>query len=430
MIERYTLPKMGEIWREEHKLELMLKVEVLAAQAMAEEKIIPSAAARRIARKASFNIKKVEEIERTARHDVVAFLTEVQRKIGKDGRFLHYGMTSSDALDTALAVQLTQASDLIIKDLAELARILKSQAQRYKNTLMIGRTHGRHAEPITFGLKLAGWYMETLRNIQRIRQAREIISVGKISGAVGTYAHLTPEVERAVCKKLGLKPAPVSTQIVQRDRHAQYLVTLAIIAASLEKFAMEIRHLQRDEIGEVEEYFISGQKGSSAMPHKHNPIICERICGLARVVKANAQAGLENVSLWQERDISHSSAERIILADSNILVDYITQKFVNISKHLVVYPGRMKENLFRSKGLIFSEGLLLKLIKKGLTRERAYKIVQNIAAESLQEEKDFKKLVSENKQVNKYLSTQEIKQCFELKPYLKNIDQIFARLKI
>lgn len=430
MIERYTLPGMGKIWSEKYKLELILKVEILAAGAMARQKIIPSAAARNIAKKASFNIKKVEEIERTTHHDVVAFLTEVQRKVGKDGRFLHYGMTSSDALDTALAVQLTQASNLIIKGLAELARILKSQARRYKNTLMIGRTHGRHAEPITFGLKLAGWYMETLRNIQRIRQAKEIISVGKISGAVGTYAHLTPEVERAVCKKLGLKPAPVSTQIVQRDRHAQYLVTLAIIAASLEKFAMEIRHLQRDEIGEVEEYFISGQKGSSAMPHKHNPIICERICGLARVVKANAQAGLENVSLWQERDISHSSAERIILADSNILIDYMTQKFVNISKHLVVYPGRMKENLFRSKGLIFSEGLLLKLIKKGLTRERAYKIVQNIAAESLQEEKDFKKLVSENKQVNKYLSTREIKQCFELKPYLKNINKILARLKI
>ncbi|MCK4325972.1 adenylosuccinate lyase, partial [bacterium] len=376
MIERYILPKMGRIWSEENKFKTMLQIEILVCEALARLGEIPREALAKIKEKAGFDLERIREIEAETRHDVIAFLEAVGERVGDESRYIHLGLTSYDIVDTSLSLRMQEAGDLILQDLKKLSQILKRKAKEHKETVMIGRSHGIHAEPITLGLKFALWWKETERNRERMTRAREAISYGKISGAVGTYAHLDPRVEEYVCKKLNLTPAPVSTQILQRDRHAQYLTTLALIASSLEKFALEIRNLQRTDILEVEEYFSRGQKGSSAMPHKRNPIVSERVSGLARIVRGNAQAALENIALWHERDLTHSSVERVIIPDSCILVDYMLNKFIEVMDNLVIYPGNMKKNLEKTKGLIFSETVLLELAKKGLSRKEAYRVVQ------------------------------------------------------
>ncbi len=365
MIQRYTRPVMGKLWTEEHKFRTLLDIEVLACEAQSELGIIPKEAVKVIRDKAAFDIKRIEQIEAEVKHDVIAFLTNVGEYVGPESRFIHLGMTSSDVLDTGLSVQMKQAGELLLNDLQKLEEVLARRAKEFKYTVMVGRTHGIHAEPTTFGLKLALWYDETRRNIDRLRHAIGTISVGQISGAVGTYEHLDPFVEKYVCEKLELKPAPVSTQILQRDRHAEFMTTLAVIGSSLEKFATEIRHLQRTEVLEAEEYFSKGQKGSSAMPHKRNPITCERVAGLARVLRGNAQAALENVALWHERDITHSSVERIIIPDSCILLDYMLATFTDIIDKLIVYPENMKKNLDLTHGLIFSQSVLARADEKG-----------------------------------------------------------------
>lgn len=427
MIARYTLPEMGRIWSEENKFRLWLEIELYACEAQAELGNIPPEALAAIKERAGFDPERVAEIEKETRHDVLAFLTAVSERVGEPARYIHLGMTSSDVLDTALAVQMRQAAALILEKLARLHELLVDKARQYKNTLMIGRTHGVHAEPITFGLKLALWAKEIERATARLVQARAEASVGKISGAVGTFAHLDPYVEEYVCRKLDLVPAPISTQIVQRDRHAFYLTALALLAGSLEKFATEIRHLQRTEVREVEEPFYQGQKGSSAMPHKRNPITCERIAGLARVVRANALAGMEDMALWHERDITHSSVERVILPDSTILVDYMLDKFIRIIEDLYVYPEQMGANLERSRGLVFSQRVLLALVEKGMLREAAYARVQEKAMAAWRGEGDFRELVRRDPEITARLSPPELEALFDYEFYVRRVDDIFRR---
>lgn len=428
MHERYTLSQMANIWSEENKFSTMLQIEILACEAQAKLGNIPEEALKEIKLKANFSINRIKEIEEEVNHDVIAFLTNVAEYVGKSSRYIHLGLTSSDVLDTCLAVLMREAGAIILEDLYHLKDELMKKALEHKNTLMIGRTHGVHAEPITFGLKIAIWYCETERNIKRLTDAITNISFGKLSGAVGTYAHIDPFVEEYVCKKLSLEVDPVSTQIIQRDRHAQYISTLAIIASSLEKFAQEIRNLQRTDINEVEEYFSPTQKGSSAMPHKKNPITAERICGLARVVRSKSQVAMENIPLWHERDITHSSSERMIIPDSTSLLDYMIKKFTHIISNLVVNKTIMMNNIMRTHGLIFSQKLLLALIEKGVTREEAYLLVQRNTERILAENKSFKELLLKDQKVLALLSPQGIEACFDLNAYIKNIDFIYKRL--
>ncbi len=430
MIRRYTRSAMGAIWSDENRYRTWLEVELLACEAQAELGTIPKESIRTIRRKARFNVQRIEEIEAEVRHDVIAFLTNVGEHVGPEARYIHLGMTSSDVLDTALAVQMKQSANLLLQGLNRLRDVLKRRALEFRDTVMVGRTHGIHAEPITFGLKLALWYDETRRNIDRLRHARASIAVGQISGAVGSFQHLDPSVEEYVCRKLGLKPAPVSTQILQRDRHAEFLTTLAIIGGSLEKFATEIRHLQRTEVLEAEEYFSKGQKGSSAMPHKRNPITCERVAGLARVLRGNAQAALENIALWHERDITHSSVERIILPDSAILLDYMLAVFVDIIDKLLVYPETMMQNIRRTHGLIFSQAVLLALTGKGMSREDAYAIVQGHAMDVWQSGKEFIDLLKADRKVTAVLSPSEVDALFDLRKSVRNVGAIFHRVGI
>jgi adenylosuccinate lyase len=428
MIDRYALPAMKNIWQEENKYKIWLEIELLACEALFQLKKINKDAIENIKKNARYSLARIQEIEKITQHDVLAFTTAVGENLGKYSRYFHQGLTSSDILDTSLALELKQSAEIIIEDIERLIRVLKEKALEHKYTLMVGRTHGVHAEPITLGFKFALWFSEMQRNLERIKRAKEEISYGKISGAVGTFAHLDPYVEEYVCKELSLKPAKISNQIIQRDRHAYYMTTLALIASSLEKFATEIRSLQRTEIYEVEEKFAIGQKGSSAMPHKRNPIICERVCGLSRVVRANAIAAMENINLWNERDISHSSAERIIIPDSNILIDYMLQKFTNLITNLNIYPEHMKQNLEKTKGLIFSQKIMLELTKRGLSREEAYEMVQRISMQVWQGQTDFKALLLENAEVGQYLTKLEIEECFDYQTYLRNIDLIFTRV--
>lgn len=428
MIERYSLPKMSSIWTLENKYQTWLQVELLACEAMVELGMVPRHAFDKIKERGAIDPKRIAELEEEVKHDIIAFLTSVSEKVGEEGRFLHMGMTSSDVLDTALAIQMKQAADILIDDLKELLRVIKEKAEQHKMTVMIGRSHGIHGEPITFGLKMALWYEETKRNLARMIAAREAISVGKISGAMGTYAHLPPFVEEWVCKRCGLTAEPISNQVVQRDRHAQFLLVLALVSASIEKFATEIRHLQRNEVMEAEEYFWKGQKGSSAMPHKRNPIGCENLCGLARVVRSNAVAALENIPLWHERDISHSSVERIILPDSTILMDYMLNRFSRIISQLIVYPDNMACNLNLSRGTIYSQKLLLLLIEKGMRREDAYELIQRYAMKTYQEGSQFVELIRKDTDVCLLLSQEEIQSCFDPVSFLKHIDTIYKRV--
>lgn len=427
MIDRYTMPKMREIWSEENKFRKWLEVEIAACEAWASLGKVPREALAKIRRKAAFDIKRINEIEKETQHDLIAFLTSVTEKVGRESRFIHMGLTSYDVEDTARSIQMREAADLIIKDIEDLIKIIKRRAKEEKNTVMMGRTHGVHAELITFGLKLLVWVAELERDLERMQRAREVVSVGKISGAVGTYAAVDPRVEELVCKKLKLKPSPASTQVLQRDRHAEFMTTLAVVASTLEQFATEIRNLQRTEVWEVEEPFGKGQKGSSAMPHKKNPITCERITGLARVVRGNAVAALENVALWHERDITHSSVERIILPDSCTLVDYMLQKFAWVMDGLVVFPQNMRKNIDKSGGIIFSQKLLLALTDKGLTREEAYKIVQTVAMKSRNTGRNMRELMLEDREALRHISPEEINKTFDMRNHLKNIDVIFRR---
>lgn len=428
MIERYTLPEMGSIWTDENRYRKWLDVELAVCEAWAEKGEIPPQSLRKIKEKAGFSIKQIEEIEKVVKHDLIAFLTSVAEKVGKDSRFLHLGLTSYDVVDTALSLLIKEALVKIQKDLTSFKDILKKEALSYKKTVMVGRTHGVHAEPITFGIKLLVWYEETKRHLHRIANALETIGYGRISGSVGTYIHLDPKIELYALKKLGLKPAKVSTQILQRDRHAEVLFTLALLASSLDKFAVELRHLQKTEVLELEESFTKGQKGSSSMPHKMNPVRAERISGLARLVRANLQAALENISLWHERDISHSSTERIIFPDSFILTDYILSETADIIKNWRVNTDRMKENLNLTKGLIFSQSVLLALMKKEVSRERAYKLIQRNSLKAWRERLDFKELIESDKEIRNILAREEINACFSLQPYLEKIDYIFDRV--
>ncbi len=419
---------MGAIWSDQRRYDTWLQVELAATDAMAEAGIIPTDAARELRAKASFDIARIDEIEQTTQHDVIAFTTAVAERVGPAARWLHFGLTSSDVLDTALALQMREACALIVKNLAGLIEAVRERAEEHKHTPMIGRTHGVHAEPMTLGLKLALWYVELQRDLDRVLRARDIVSAGKISGAVGTFAHLDPEIEQRVCERLGLQPAPVSSQVIQRDRHAELLSALAITAASLEKFALEIRGLQKTEIGEIEEPFGKGQKGSSAMPHKRNPIGCEQIVGLARLIRANAMAAYENIALWHERDISHSSVERVILPDSFIVLDHMLRRFTRIVRGMVVYPDRMKENLDRSRGVVFSGTVLLELARRGVSREQAYEWVQRNAMRSFHDKRDFKELLLADADVIKVLSRDEIEKAFDLEDQLRNVDKVFARV--
>jgi adenylosuccinate lyase len=428
MIPRYTHPEMGAIWSEQRRYETWLEVELAAADAMAAAGLIPADAASELRAKAAFDIGRIEEIERTTQHDVIAFTTAVAETVGPAARWLHFGLTSSDVVDTAQAIQMRQACDLIVKGIAGLMEAVRGRACEHRQTPMIGRTHGVHAEPMTFGLKLALWYAELQRNLDRLLRAREVVAVGKISGAVGTFAHLDPAIEASVCARLGLEPAAVSSQVIQRDRHAELMAMLAVAAASLEKFALEIRGLQKTEIGEVEEPFGKGQKGSSAMPHKRNPVGCEQITGLARLVRANAVAALENVALWHERDISHSSVERVILPDSFIALDHMLRRFTRIVRGMVVYPERMVDNLNRSRGVVFSGTVLLELARRGVSREQAYEWVQRNAMRSFHEQKDFKALLLADPDLMRVLSPREVEKAFDLRDQLRNVDAIFDRV--
>jgi adenylosuccinate lyase len=428
MIARYTHPEMGAIWSEQRRYETWLEVELAATEAMAEAGLVPADAARELRARAAFDIGRIEQIELTTQHDVIAFTTAVAERVGPAARWLHFGLTSSDVVDTAQAMQMREACDLIVKDVAGLMDAVRTRAEEHRRTPMIGRTHGVHAEPMTFGLKLALWHAELQRDLDRLLRARDTVAVGKISGAVGTFAHLDPAIEASVCARLGLQPAPVSSQVIQRDRHAELMTTLAITAASLEKFALEIRGLQKTEIGEVEEPFAKGQKGSSAMPHKRNPIGCEQITGLARLVRGNAMAALENVALWHERDISHSSVERVILPDSCIALDHMLRRFTRIVRGMVVYPERMLENLNRSRGVVFSGTVLLELARRGISREQAYEWVQRNAMRSFHEQRDFKRLLLADPDLMRVLSPAEVEKAFDLHDQLRNVDAIFDRV--
>ena len=428
MIERYTLPEMGKIWTDEFKYSTWLKIEVLACEARSESGEIPKKDFEVIKQKVNFDSQRILEIENTTKHDVIAFLTNVAEYVGAESRHIHYGMTSSDILDTSLSLQMKSAGELLLKKLIDLKSVLKSRAIEFKYAKCIGRSHGIHAEPTTMGLKFALWFEECKRNIARLERAIEIISVGKISGAVGTFEHLSPKVEEYVCEKLGVKPAPVSTQIIQRDRHAEYLSTLAIIGTSLEKIALEVRHLQKTEVLEAEEYFSKGQKGSSAMPHKRNPVVSERIAGIARIIRANSLAALENIPLWHERDISHSSTERVIIPDSCIALDYILDQTTKLVKNLIVYPDNMLKNLNLTRGLVYSQTVLLALTTKGVSREDSYKLVQDCAMAVWNDQtKILKNELLDSSEIRKYLSADEINFIFESKKMLSNVDYIFQR---
>jgi adenylosuccinate lyase len=427
MIERYSRPQMKKIWSEENKFDQWLKVEIAVCEAWAELGEIPRKDIVKI-RKASYNLNRIAGFLKVTHHDMTAFLNSLAESLGQESRFIHLGLTSSDVMDTALGLQLTQAADILAKDIAELISVLESKAIEHKYTIMMGRTHGVHAEPTTFGLKMALWAEEMKRNAQRLTEARKIISVGKISGAVGTYATVPPQVEKIACARLGLAPAPISSQIIQRDRHAQFLTTLAIIASSLEKFATEIRGLQRTEVREVEEPFEAGQTGSSAMPHKRNPELCERVCGLARLIRGHALTSLENIALWHERDISHSSAERIILPDSCLALDYMLSIFTSIMKGLKVYPENMQRNIELTQGVIFSQRVLLALIDKGLPRGEAYKVVQDNAMKAWEKRKGFLSLLKADRRIAARLSKLELNSLFDYTYYLKYVDDVFKRL--
>src|SRR5215469_13394505 len=428
VIPRYTRPEMARIWSEENRFRTWLAVEVAATETLAQAGLVPKPAAKAIRERAGFKLERIQEIEAEVRHDVIAFTTAVAEIVGPDARWFHYGLTSNDVVDTAQALLIGQASDIIAEDLERLADVLKRRAWEFKDTPQIGRTHGIHAEPITFGFKLANWYSETQRNIERFHQAAEGLRVGKLSGAVGTFAHLSPELEEKICDRLGLKAADISSQVIQRDRHAFYVATLAVIASTLDKFATEVRHLQRTEVREAEEFFREKQKGSSAMPHKRNPVTCEQISGLARVVRSNAQAAFENVPLWHERDISHSSVERVILPDSTTLVDYLLQKTTNLIDTMFVYPARMKANLDSTRGLVFSGQLLLDLVEHGVSREDAYRMVQNHAMRAWKEDLDFRQLVLQDQNITSRVPAKQIEHAFDLKRQLRNIDKIFGRV--
>ncbi|HEX3083710.1 MAG TPA: adenylosuccinate lyase [Pyrinomonadaceae bacterium] len=428
MIDRYTLPEMGALWSEETKFQKWLDVEIAVCEVHAEMGTIPRDALDQIKSRAKFSVARINEIEKTTDHDVIAFTTNLAESIGEASRFVHYGLTSSDVVDTANALLLRDASDILAKKIDSLLEVLQRRAVEFKDTPQIGRTHGIHAEPTSFGLTFALWYDEMQRNQSRLARARETLAVGKISGAVGAFAHLDPEVEEKVCARLGLKAAPVSTQIIQRDNYAEYLCTLAIIAASLEKFALQIRHWQRTEVREAQEKFKAGQKGSSAMPHKRNPILSERICGMARVVRAHSIVGLENVALWHERDISHSSAERVVLPDSSITTDYMLEKMASLISGLVVYPERMLENLNLTRGSVFSGQLLLALTQAGASREDAYEWVQRNALKAWDEGSDLKSAVLNDKEIRAHLSEDQIARVFALDTYLRNVDAIFTRV--
>jgi adenylosuccinate lyase len=427
VIERYTRPEMAKIWESENRFRIWLDIELLAMEAMVEKGWIPAAALARVRKRARFDVSRIHEIEKRVKHDVIAFLTSVAEHIGDDSRFLHVGMTSSDVLDTSFAVQMRQALRRLVREAEHVCEVLRKRALEHKDTVMIGRTHGIHAEPVTFGLKMALWADEMRRNVARLKRARDVISVGKLSGAVGTFANIDPFVEEYVCRKLGLAPAPVSTQVVQRDRHAEVFATLAIVGSSLDKFATEIRHLQRTEVLEVEEFFSEGQKGSSAMPHKRNPVGCENVSGLARLVRAHVQAALEDIPLWHERDISHSSVERVVLPDATTLCDFMLHRMTGILDGLVVYPERMIENLNRTKGLVFSQSVLLALAKAGLTRERAYAIVQRNSMKVWQGEGGLKDLLAADPEVAAALPPADLDRCFDPVHALEHVAAIYAR---
>jgi adenylosuccinate lyase len=419
---------MGLIWTDQNRLTKWLDIEVLACEALAELGEIPREAARRIRKDARFDVDRVKEIEKTTKHDVVAFITCVGESVGELSRYLHLGLTSSDILDTATALLLREAADIILEDIEELRAALRKRALEHKQTVMIGRSHGIHAEPITFGLKMALWYEEMGRNLERMKNARNTISVGKLSGAVGTYGNIPPSVEQFVCEKLGLRPAPVSTQVIQRDRYAEYFTTLAILAASMEKIAVEIRHLQRTEVLEAEEFFSKGQKGSSAMPHKRNPVLSENLAGLARLVRGNAMAAMENVALWHERDISHSSVERVIAPDSTIIVDFMLGRLTHVIRNLIVYPDHMATNLARTGGLIFSERIMLELMRKGLSRDEAYGLVQRNAMRVWEQGGDFKDAILGDEDVTEILPREVIDSAFDVRHHLAHVDMIFKRV--
>jgi len=428
MILRYSRPEMANLWEPENRYRAWLEVELYACEANAQLGLIPAKALATIKNRADFKVKRIDALEKIVKHDVIAFLTAVGEHVGPESRYIHLGLTSSDVLDTSLASLMQRASDIIINDIRLVLKTLKKKALQHKKTVMIGRSHGVHAEPVTFGLKMALWYEEMQRALERMTRAREVISVGKVSGAVGTFANIDPFVETYVCRKLGLKPEPVASQVVQRDRHAEFLTTLALIASSIEKFSLELRHLQRTEVLEAEEYFSEGQKGSSAMPHKRNPISAENLSGLARVVRANSLAAMENIALWHERDISHSSVERIIIPDSAILIDYMLVRFNNLIDKLFVYPKNMERNMALSKGLFHSETVMLTLVGKGITRETAYSYVQRNAMEVWKHGGDFKERLKNDKDIGKYLTGKEIDGCFDLSHTLKKVDYIFKRV--
>jgi len=419
---------MGQVWTQKNKLDKWLTIELLVCEAWADLGEIPAEVLKQIKSQAGYEPERVEQLEQVLKHDVIAFLTNVEEYIGDNSRYFHLGLTSSDILDTGLAMQLREAADIILEDLAGLKKVIREKANTYKDLIMIGRTHGVHAEPITLGWKLALWYQETQRNYERMLRAKDIISYGKISGAVGTFAHIPPQVEEYVCQRCGLKPAPISSQIIQRDRHAEFLSTLAIISTSIEKFATEIRHLQRTEVLEAEEFFSEGQKGSSAMPHKRNPITSEQLCGLARLVRSYSQAALENIPLWHERDISHSSVERVTLPDSTILVDYMLNRLTQLIAQLRVYPENMRANLEKTQGIIFSQKVLLELAKKGFSRAKAYQIVQRNAMACWEQQGEFKELLWTDPDIQRVFSREELDRCFDLNYYLRYQEEVFRRV--
>ena len=427
MIPRYSRKEMVAIWSPENRFRKWLEIELLVCEALAAKGEIPRSALRTIRARAGFDVDRIDEIERTVKHDVIAFLTSVAEHVGPDSRYIHMGLTSSDILDTSLALLLKEASEILLADIDSLLAVLKKKALRYRKTLMIGRTHGIHAEPVTFGLKMAMWHQEMRRNRERLVRARDAVACGKISGAVGTFAFIDPSVEEHVCRKLGLTPEPVATQIVQRDRHAEFFATLALIASSLEKFSTEIRHLQRTEVREAEEYFSPGQKGSSAMPHKRNPVLSENLSGLARLMRGYALAAMENIALWHERDISHSSVERVIAPDATFLLDFMLHRFSGLVENLVVYPERMMENIRLTRGVIFSQQVLLKLIEKKMTREEAYAVVQDNAMRAWQEGLEFKDLLLADERVRSVIDRREIEAAFRLENFLEHVDYIFQR---
>jgi adenylosuccinate lyase len=428
MIPRYTRPEMGRIWSEENGFQKWLEVEILAAEGLSRLGKVPKAAIARIRKKARFDVQRIRAIEAEVKHEIIAFLSAVAESIGDDARYLHVGMTSSDVMDTALAIQFKEASAILAQDIRDLMQALRRQAHKYKRTVMIGRTHGVHAEPITFGLKLALWYQEMARNRERFDKAVDDICVGQISGAVGTFAQISPRVEAYVCRKAGLKPAPISNQIIQRDRHAYYFATLAVIAGGIERFATEVRHLQRTELLEALEPFGKGQKGSSAMPHKRNPILSENLCGLARVVRANAMASLENIALWHERDISHSSVERVIAPDATIALDFMLRRMTYVIGNLCVYPENMKRNLEKSGGTVYSEKILLALVDKGVARDQAYRMVQKHALKVGREGGDLKRALLADEEIRRYLSAREIDAAWGVEHHLAQVDFIFRRV--